>query len=205
MGREILMVRDVLKLPRRPHYNRAMPGIFAKAAALMLALLTVTSADAQTRRGRQPQEVAPPVPTVSVDKRDSVVVTPGPFSRKPYWLALAQCGGAYFKLNIFYTDLAVHARVKPDPRATAEYTRKLTDAIKTGTIYFNGAERFLMTDRGIERVDAVLTYDPQSRAEGDRLKTVDAAEAATQACPALYEACRAAYPKACSEQLPPTS
>lgn len=182
-----------------------MPRTFANAAVLAIALFAVTAADAQTRRGRQPQEVAPPVPAVSVDKRDSVVVAPGPFSRKPYWLALAQCGGAYFKLNILYTDLAVHARIKPDPRATAEYTRKLTDAIKVGTIYFNGAERFLMADRGVERVDAVLTYDPQSRAEGDRLKTVEAAEAATAACPALYEACRAAYPKACSEQLPPTS
>jgi hypothetical protein len=51
----------------------------------------------------------------------------------------------------------------------------------------------------------VLIYDPQSRAAGDRLKTVDAALAATQACPALYEACQAAYPKACSERLPPAS
>ncbi len=81
----------------------------------------------------------------------------------------------------------------------------LTDAIKTGTMYFNGAERFLMTDRGVERVDAVLTYDPQSRAAGDRLKTVDAALAAALACPALYEACQAAHPKACSEHLPPAS
>ena len=43
-----------------------------------------------------------------------------------------------------------------------------------------------MTDRGVERVDAVLIYDPQSRAAGDRMKTVDAALAATLACPALY-------------------
>ena len=130
---------------------------------------------------------------------------PGAFNGKPYWLALAQCGGAYFKLNVFYTDIATHARVKPDPKTAAEYTKKLTDAIKTGTMYFNGAERFLMTDRGVERVDAVLTYDPQSRAAGDRLKTVDAALAAALACPALYEACQAAYPKACSERLPPAS
>ena len=182
-----------------------MPGIFARAALLTIALVAVTSADAQTRRKREIQETAPPVPAASVDKRDSVVAAPGPFNGKAYWLALAQCGGAYFKLNLFYTDLAVHARIKPDPRATAEYTRKLTDAIKTGTIYFNGAERFLMTDRGIERVDAVLTYDPQSRAAGDRLKTVEAAQAAALACPALYEACQAAYPKACSERLPPAS
>ena len=114
-------------------------------------------------------------------------------------------GGAYFKLNVFYTDIATRARVKPDPKTATEYTKKLTDAIKIGTMYFNGAERFLMTDRGVERVDAVLTYDPQSRAAGDRLKTVDAALAAALACPALYEACQAAYPKACSERLPPSS
>jgi hypothetical protein len=188
-----------------------MPGIFAKAALLTIALITVTAADAQTRRyreprSREPREAAPPpVPAVPLDKRDSVVAAPGAFNGKPYWLALAQCGGAYFKLNVFYTDIATHARVKPDPKTATEYTKMLTDAIKTATMYFNGAERFLMTDRGVERVDAVLTYDPQSRAAGDRLKTVDAALAAAQACPELYEACQAAYPKACSERLPPGS
>ena len=78
----------------------------------------------------------------------------------------------------------MHARVvKPDPRANAEYTKKLIEAIKTATTYFDGAEHFLMTDRGIERTDAVLTYDGQSRAAGERLKTVDAALAAAKACP----------------------
>jgi hypothetical protein len=186
-----------------------MPGPFAKAALLAVALMAVgaTSADAQSRRNRAPpREAAPaPVPAAPLDKRDSVVAAPGAFNGKPYWLALAQCGGAYFKLNVFYTDIATRARVKPDPKTATEYTKKLTDAIKIGTMYFNGAERFLMTDRGVERVDAVLTYDPQSRAAGDRLKTVDAALAAALACPALYEACQAAYPKACSEHLPPAS
>jgi hypothetical protein len=185
-----------------------MPGTFAKAALLVVALMAVgvTSADAQTRRKREPREAAPlPVPAVPLDKRDSVVAASGAFNGKPYWLALAQCGAAYFKLNLFYTDIATHARIKPDPKTATEYTKKLTDAIKTGTMYFNGAERFLMTDRGVERVDAVLTYDPQSRAAGDRLKTVDAALAAALACPALYEACQAAYPKACGERLPPLS
>jgi hypothetical protein len=186
-----------------------MPGIFAKAALLVVALMAVgaTSADAQSRRNRAaPREAAPPpVPAAPLDKRDSVVTAPGAFNGKPYWLALGQCGGAYFKLNVFYTDIATRARVKPDPKTAAEYTKKLTDAIKIGTMYFNGAERFLMTDRGVERVDAVLTYDPQSRAASDRLKTVDAALAAALACPALYEACQAAYPKACSERLPPSS
>jgi hypothetical protein len=183
-----------------------MPGTLAKAAMLTIALIAATSADAQTRRKREPREAAPPpVPAAPLDKRDSVVALVGAFNGKPYWLALAQCGGAYFKLNVFYTDIATHARVKPDPKTATEYTKKLTDAIKIGTMYFNGAERFLMADRGVERVDAVLIYDPQSRAAGDRLKTVDAALAAALACPALYEACQAAYPKACSERLPPAS
>jgi hypothetical protein len=183
-----------------------MPGTFAKAALLIIALLAATSADAQTRRKRETREAAPPpVPTAPLDKRDSVVAAPGAFNGKPYWLVLAQCGGAYFKLNVFYTDIATRARVKPDPKTATDYTKKLTDAIKIGTMYFNGAERFLMTDRGVERVDAVLTYDPQSRAAGDRLKTVDAALAAALTCPALYETCQAAYPKACSERLPPLS
>jgi hypothetical protein len=112
-----------------------MPGTFAKAALLTMALIAATSADAQTRRNREPREAAPPpVPAVPLDKRDSVVAVPGAFNGKPYWLALAQCGGAYFKLNVFYTDIATRARVKPDPKTATEYTKKLTDAIKTGTM-----------------------------------------------------------------------
>jgi hypothetical protein len=182
-----------------------MPGFLTKAALLGLMLMTVTDADAQSRRAREPEHPAP-APAVPVDKRDSVMAAPGAFSGRPYWLALAQCGGIYFQLNILYTDVAVHARaVKPDPKANAEDTRKLKEAIKTATAYFNGAERFLMNDRGIERVDAVLIYDPPSRAAGERLKTIDAALAAAQSCPALYQACQTAYPKACSETLSPIS
>jgi hypothetical protein len=194
-----------LKLAAALGYNRRMLEGFAKAGLVALALaVAATCAQAQAVRQKRNQRTAPEpaVPAVPIDKRDSVVAAPGAFNGKPYWLALAQCGGAYFKLNVFYTDIATHARVKPDPKTATEYTKKLTDAIKIGTMYFNGAERFLMTDRGVERVDAVLTYDPQSRAAGDRLKTVDAALAAALACPALYEACQAAYPKACSERLP---
>ena len=95
--------------------------------------------------------------------------------------------------------------VKPDPRANAEYTKKLNEAIKTATTYFNGAEHFLMTERGLERADAVLTYDGQSRAAGERLKTIEAALTAAKACPALYQACREAYSKQCSEPLAPAS
>jgi hypothetical protein len=184
-----------------------MPGIFGKAALLALALAAATAAHAQSRRP-QPRDAdrPPPAPAVPVDKRDSVVVLPGAYNGRPYWLALAQCGGIYFQLNVFYADITAHARVvRPDPKAVAEYTVKLKDAIKTATAYFDGAEHFLMADRGIERADAVLMYDPQARAVGERYKTVPAALAAVQACPALYQACQAAYPKACSEPLPPIS
>jgi hypothetical protein len=171
----------------------------------MLAVMVATNADAQTRRDRAPRDVdrAPPAPVAAADKRDSTVLMPGVFNGKPYWLALAQCGGAYFKLNTLYAEAAAQARViKPDPKATTEYTRDLKDAIRVATVYFDASERFLMTDRGVERIDAVITYDPQSRAAGDRLKTVEAVKAAAQACPALYQACQGAYPKTCSERLP---
>jgi len=189
----------------------AMQGIIPRLVLVAAAFIAVSAADAQTRHRRETREPreterVTPIPPPSIDKRDSMVIAPGPFNSRPYWLALAQCGGMYFKLNVFYADAAAHARVvKPDPKATTEYTKDLKDAIRKATIYFDAAERFLMTDRGIERVDAVLTYDPQSRAEGDRLKSVDAALSAARACPVLYDACRGAYPKACSEPLPPTS
>jgi hypothetical protein len=106
----------------------------------------------------------------------------------------------------------VHARVtKPDPTLNNEVTKKLNDAIKTATVYFTAAERFLMNDRGIERTDAVLVYNEQSRAAGDRIKGSDTAAAilaglnAAKTCPALYQSCQAAYPKACSDQLAPVS
>jgi ferredoxin len=185
-----------------------MPGTVAKFVLLAAALVAVTGADAQTRHRREtrePRDVehAAPIAPPSIDKRDSMIIAPGPFNGRAYWLALAQCGGMYFKLNVFYADAAAHARVvKPDPKATTEYTKDLKDAIRTATVYFDAAERFLMADRGIERIDAVLIYDPQSRGEGDRLKSIDSALAAARACPVLYESCQGAYPKACSEPRP---
>ena len=108
----------------------------------------------------------------------------------------------YFKLNALYTEAAVHARVvTPDPTANAEFSKKLSEAMKTATTYLDGAEHFLMTDRTIERSDAVLTYDPQMRAAGERLKTIEAAVAAAKVCPTLYQTCRDAYPKLCAEPL----
>jgi hypothetical protein len=183
-------------------------GVFVLLVTLICVLIATSSADAQTRRRevREPKQVETPIPAPTVDKRDSLVAAPGALAGRPYWIGLAQCGGIYFKLNTLYADIAAHARaVKPDPRLTTEYTKKLNDAIKTATAYYSGAEHFLMADRGLERVDAVLIYDEQSRAAGNRVKTIDGALNAAKACPALYQACQAAFPKACSESLTPIS
>lgn len=204
------MGREVLNQPPQPTvYSHAMRGIFGKCVLVAVALVAAaTGADAQQRyrhrrTQREPERAAP---AVSVDKRDSVVTAPGAFQGRPYWLALAQCGGMYFKLNVLFTDAAVHARViKPDPHANAEYTRKLNEAIRTATTYFDGAENFLRADRQLDRDSAVLTYDGQSRAAGERVKTIEAGLAAVRVCPALYQACRAGYPKICNETLAPLS
>jgi hypothetical protein len=185
-----------------------MSKTIVTAGLLALAVLAgATDALAQaTRRKPPPKPPEPPAPAIPIDKRDSVVTTPGLFNGRPYWLALAECGGIYFKLNIFYTDAAVHARVvKPDPHANAEFSKKLKEAIDVATTYFNGAEHFLMAQRGLERADAVLTYDKTSRAAGDRLKSIDAALAAAKDCPAIYHACQEAFSKQCSEPLSPLS
>lgn len=199
------MAGAILSKAARPGYTRAMPGRFAGAVLIVLVLAVAAGGvQAQTPRYKREQRRAPEpaVPAVSVDKRDSLVAAAGPFNGRPYWLALAQCGGIYFKLNILYTDAAVHARVvKPDPKIAAEDTTKLNEAIETATSYFDAAEHFLMTDRAIERADAVLTYDGQSRAAGERLKTVEAALTAAKPCAALYRTCQEAYPKQCNEPL----
>jgi hypothetical protein len=191
-----------------------MPRILTKAAPVALvlvasSLLVPTSADAQRHHHRRTHievERPRPPPPVPIDRRDIVVATPSSFAGKPYWLALAQCGGIYFKLNALYTDAAVHARVvHPDPHANAVFTKKLQEAISMATTFYNASESFLVTDRGLERDNAVLTYDGPARAAGERDKTIDAALVSAKTCPALYEACQAAYPKACSGTLVPLS
>lgn len=186
-----------------------MPRPFRTCAFVAIALVVASAAaDAQQRyhHRRTPRESERAAPAASIDKRDAVVAAPGAFHGRPYWLALAQCGGMYFKLNVLFTDAAVQARVvKPDAHANAEYTRKLNEAIRTATTYFDGAENFLRADRQLDRDNAVLTYDGQSRAAGDRIKTIEAGLAAVRACPALYQACRATRPKICNETLAPLS
>src|SRR5581483_1990858 len=103
-----------------------------------------------------------------------------------------------------------------DPTLNNDVTRKLNEAINVATTYYTAAERFLMNDRGIERLDAVLVYADQARAAGDRFKApgddrnavnvaIGAALNAAKACPELYQACQSAYPKACSDPPAPIS
>jgi hypothetical protein len=182
-----------------------MPATVSKLALVAIALVVATSANAVRFRRHVPRQTERP-PPVSVDKRDSVVAAPGSFVGRPYWLGLAQCGGIYFKLNVLYTDAAVHARVvKPDDHVNAADTKRLNEAINIATTYFDAAENFLRTDRELGRDDAILTYDPQSEEAGDQIKTIDAGRAAAKDCPALYQACEAAYAKICSQKLMPLS
>lgn len=191
----------------QPAYNRLMLRTLTKATLVaLMALLASTGADAQRHHRRTHREVERPPPPVALDKRDALVAAPAAFAGKPYWLSLAQCGGSYFKLNTLYTDAAVHARVvHPDPHANATFTKNLQEAISLATTFYNAAEKFLETDRGLDRDNAVLTYDGPARAAGDRIKTIEAGLAAVKACPALYEACQATRPKACSGTLVPLS
>jgi hypothetical protein len=174
-------------------------------ALLAIALVVATSANARRLRRHVPRQTEGP-PPVSVDQRDTIVAAPGPFIGHPYWLGLAQCGGIYFKLNVLYTDAAVHARVvKPDSHIDAADTKRLNEAINIATAYFEAAEHFLRTDRELGRDDAILTYDPQSQEAGDQIKSIDAGLAAAKDCPVLYQTCEAAYAKICSQKLMPLS
>lgn len=177
----------------------SMPNMKINAVTLLCAaalIISATTADAQTRRQRERQ---PPEP--AGDRRDRIVNAPGtPFHGNPYWQALAQCGGAYFKLGGLYNDIAIRARViKPDRATDAEFSKKYDEANRTASAFFDAAERMLITDRNIERPDAIMTYDARASAVGDRLKTVEAAVQATQACPALYRTCRQAFERICQE------
>ena len=108
--------------------SAVVPGV--PKVIWVLAFVAIANVDAQARsqRPQQRQPEAAPVATPA-DKRDSLVSESGTFNGRPYWQGLAQCGGIYFKLNVFYTDVAVRARVvKPDPKANAEYTKELNEA-----------------------------------------------------------------------------
>jgi hypothetical protein len=164
----------------------------------VLALLVVTAADAQSRRKKE-RETAPPA--APPDRRDRLVAAPGtPFNGRPYWLVLAQCGGIYFKINNLYALAAIQAKVvKPDPAANTRFSKLSDVARRNATSFFEASERFLVADRGIAREEAMLMYDNRGTDEGERHKTVEAAEKAAQPCPALYRTCRESFAKICSE------
>src|SRR5262245_41095945 len=181
-----------------------MRQIRTVALIAMVALVVASAADAQSRRrdrDRDREREAPAPAAPAPDKRDRLVSAPGtPFNGRPYWQALAQCGGTYFKPNSLYSGAAIQAKVvKPDPAANAQFTKKSDAARRTATAFFDAAERFLTADRGLGREEAVLTYDARAAAEGDRYKSVETAEQATKPCPALYEACRGVSAKICTE------
>src|SRR3974390_1948954 len=77
---------------RRPKMRRTTA---ATLVLILVAVLAAASVNAQTRhrREREPKETERAAPAVSIDKRDTTVTQPAPFAGKPYWLALAQCGG----------------------------------------------------------------------------------------------------------------
>jgi hypothetical protein len=168
----------------------------------LASLLAATAADAQHRRKRDSgPERSAPAPTVPPDKRDRLVAASGtPFDGRPYWQALAQCGGIYFKLNSLYAGEAIRAKVvKPDPALNAAFSKKSDSARRTATAFFEASERFLVADRGLSHEDAMLTYDARQSSEGERYKTIDGAEKAAQPCAPLYDACRTGLPKICTD------
>src|SRR5690348_3652287 len=124
MGRTVL---KLVSVGRNHPMSKLLGSAVLAALALALAATGLHAQGRYKREQRKPPE--PAAPTVPADKRDSLVGAPGPYSGRPYWLALAECGSIYFKLNVLYTDVAVRARVvKPDPRVNAEYTKKLNEA-----------------------------------------------------------------------------
>jgi len=169
------------------------------AIAAILSVALSSLAAAQTKPRSSKEEAAPP--TAPADKRDRVVSAPGTaFNGKAWWQAAATCGGIYFKLGTVYSDAAIRAKVvKPDPAAYASLTKDADGASKTATAFFEAAERFLVADRKLARDEAVMAYDAVASANGDRLKTIDAAAQAARPCAELYSTCRSAFPRVCDD------
>jgi hypothetical protein len=162
---------------------------------IILALLTI--AHAAPRRQQQQQAA----PAFSGDKRDRTVAAPGtPFHSKAYWQAAAQCGGIYYKMGTIYSDNAVKAKVvKPDPAAYAAIQKTANLTNRAATAFFEAAEHFLIADRKVAREEAVLTYDPIASAAGERVKSLETGTQASKGCPELYQACRTAHPRMCTD------
>lgn len=171
--------------------------MFRGLGVLLLCSL-VLPAVAQAQRSKQQPAPAQP----SGDRRDQVVAAPGtPYHGRAYWWAAAQCAGIYFKLGNLYAEEATRIRAaKPDPAAAAALNRSAESAGRSSASFYELAERFLAADRGLAQEAAVQAYDGQAAAAGDRLKSIDDAAKAANACPALLETCRGAVPKVCGEK-----
>lgn len=179
-----------------------MRGRFKTGLALLLALAVVaTATDSLAQRKKRERERERPAPSQPVDKRDRVVNATGtPFHGRPFWLAMAQCGGIYFRLSTLYEEAAIQVRAaKPDPKLAAQSLAKAAQERKRATAFFVAAEGFLMADRGMAKEEAILTYDPRAWEAGERLKSIEAAVQAARACPALYRACTQSFGKLCPE------
>lgn len=180
-------------------WNSAGARMFRRAGALVLcaALLVASAADSALAQRRKSAPTAPQ----SGDRRDQVVTAPGtPWHGRPYWLAMAQCGGFYFRLGNLYAEEAMRVRAaKPDPAATAELNRRAETAGRSAATFLDVAERFLSTDRSLAQEAAIHAYDGQV-ASAEKLKTVQAVLKAAESCPALHETCRTAVPKICGEK-----
>lgn len=167
------------------------------------ALVAATYAEAASKkRERAKEQHAPAQPP---DKRDTVVNAPGtPFHGRAYWQALSQCGGVYFRLGTLYEEAAIQAQMrtgKIDPKAGGDLLTRASMARRKATQFYVGSENFLMADRGMNKDQAILTYDPRAAEAGDRLKSVDAALQAARPCSALYQSCQAAAAKMCRDAL----
>ena len=171
----------------------------AIATGVILTVALSSAADAQTKRRGKKEEAAPP--PAAADKRDRVVSAPGTFfNGRPYWQAAATCGGIYFKLGTVYSDQAARAKVvRPDPAAFASLSKEAERATRAATMFFEAAERFLISDRKLAREEAVITYDAVANASADRVKTIETAVQAAKACPELYDTCRGAFPQTCND------
>jgi hypothetical protein len=174
---------------------------------LVAAILIALTAAADAQRKRERQQVRPPPKAQPADPRDSVVSAPGnTFNRRPYWQALGQCGGIYFRLTELYMDSAFKARVvKPDKAADTRLSKSGNEARRIATTFFTAAERFLIADRGVNRENAIMTYDAKANEAGGQIKTVDSGLTAARPCPELYQACHAAFSKICNDTPPSLS
>jgi hypothetical protein len=181
-----------------------MPFLRSGARAAAIAVIVAVScgdAAGQGKRARE-REAAPAPP--AVDQRDRLVQAPGSrLAGKPFWHALSQCGGIYFKMSTLHADAAAQAQVvRKDANAAKKLARQAEAARRSATAFFDAAEMVLMADRGIARPEAILTYDGLATEAATRLKSIEAASEAAKPCRPLYEICHKSLPKICGDALP---